>query len=85
MKGFKRKMFVLSGVFLVSWLLLAQCCMSFRKSDADEISEFAKSQITLRTATLKVDGRHIHYAMTGNDSLPTIFFIHGSPGSWTAF
>jgi pimeloyl-ACP methyl ester carboxylesterase len=32
-----------------------------------------------------VDGRHIHYAVTGNDSLPTIFFIHGSPGSWNAF
>jgi pimeloyl-ACP methyl ester carboxylesterase len=85
MKGFKKKMFLLSGVFLVSWLLLAQSCMSFRKSDADEKTEFAKDKVTLRTATLNVEGRHIHYAMTGNDSLPTIFFIHGSPGSWTAF
>jgi hypothetical protein len=79
MKGIKKKMFLLSGLFLLSWLLLAQSCMSFRKSDADEKAEFAKDQVVLRTATLKVEGRHIHYALTGNDSLPTIFFIHGSP------
>lgn len=85
MKGFKRKLLLLSGIFLLSWLLLAQSCMSFRKSDADEKAEFAKDKVELMTATLTVEGRHIHYALTGNDSLPTIFFIHGSPGSWTAF
>ena len=41
--------------------------------------------LTLRTATIEMEGRHIHYAMTGSDSLPTLFFIHGSPGSWDAF
>jgi pimeloyl-ACP methyl ester carboxylesterase len=85
MKGFKKKIFLLSGLFLLGWLLLAQSCMSFRKSDADEKKEFAKDRVELRTATIKVEGRHLHYAFTGNDTLPTIFFIHGSPGSWTAF
>ncbi len=78
-------MFLFSGIILLSWLLLAQSCMSFRKSDTDERSEFANSNITLRTGTMQVNGRHIHYAFTGSDSLPTIFFIHGSPGSWEAF
>jgi pimeloyl-ACP methyl ester carboxylesterase len=85
MKGLNKKMLLLSGLFLLSWLLLAQSCMSFRKSDADEKNEFSKNHVTLRTATMEVEGRHIHYAMTGNDSLPTLFFIHGSPGSWDAF
>lgn len=85
MKGYKKKMLLLSSLFLLSWLFLAQSCMSFRKSDADEKTEFAKDHVVLRTATFDVEGRHIHYAITGNDSLPTIFFIHGSPGSWTAF
>jgi pimeloyl-ACP methyl ester carboxylesterase len=85
MKGFKRKMLWLSGIFLLSWLLLAQSCMSFRKSDAEEKTAFEKDHVQLRTATYELDGRHIHYAMTGSDSLPTIFFIHGSPGSWEAF
>jgi len=30
-------------------------------------------------------GRTINYAEIGNDSLPLVLFIHGSPGSWTAF
>jgi len=85
MKGFMKKMFLLSGLFLLSWIIFAQSCMSFRKSDADEKTEFAKSNIILNTGTTQVDGKHIHYAFTGNDSLPTIFFIHGSPGSWEAF
>jgi pimeloyl-ACP methyl ester carboxylesterase len=85
MKGLKKKMFLLSGLILLSWLFLAQSCMSFRKSDADEKAEFAKDHVSLNTATIKVYERHIHYAFTGNDSLPTIFFIHGSPGSWEAF
>lgn len=85
MKGLKKKMILLSGIFLLSWILFAQSCMSFRNTDSEEKNEFAKKQITLRTATMVVDGRHIHYAVTGNDTLPTLFFIHGSPGSWNAF
>src|SRR3954469_21859776 len=85
MKGFKKKMLLLSGIFLISWLLFAQSCMSFRKSDADAKKDFAKDHVRLQTATLEVEGRHIHFAMTGSDSLPTLFFIHGSPGSWDAF
>jgi len=85
MKRFMKRVWLLSGLFLLSWLLFAQSCMSFRKSDADEKSEFSKDHVTLRTDIFKVDGRQIHYALTGNDSLPTIFFIHGSPGSWEAF
>jgi pimeloyl-ACP methyl ester carboxylesterase len=27
----------------------------------------------------------MHYARSGNDTLPTIVFVHGSPGSWNAF
>ncbi len=27
----------------------------------------------------------MHYVKTGSEDLPTLFFIHGSPGSWDAF
>ena len=86
MKRFMKKMFLLSGFFGISWLFFAQSCMTFRKSDKDEKAEFAKYKLTLTTGIIRVqDGRSIHYAQTGNDSLPTLFFIHGSPGSWDAF
>jgi pimeloyl-ACP methyl ester carboxylesterase len=67
------------------WLILAQSCMTFRKSDADAKEEFLKNGVILTTATIRVDYHHIHYAKTGNDSLPTLFFVHGTPGSWDAF
>jgi pimeloyl-ACP methyl ester carboxylesterase len=85
MKGFMKKMFVLSGIFGLSWILFAQSCMTFRNSDAKEKAEFSKSHVTLRTGILKREGWQIHYAVTGADSLPTLFFIHGSPGNWNAF
>jgi pimeloyl-ACP methyl ester carboxylesterase len=85
MKGLMKKMFLLSGFFGLSWLLLAQSCMTFRNSDTEEKKEFAKSNVTLRTESLKTKDWQVHYAITGEDSLPTLFFIHGSPGNWNAF
>jgi pimeloyl-ACP methyl ester carboxylesterase len=85
MKGVMKKTFLLSGIFGISWLLFAQSFMTFRKSDAEEKEEFAQSKVKLHTATLTKKGRPIHYALTGQDSLPTLIFIHGSPGNWNAF
>jgi pimeloyl-ACP methyl ester carboxylesterase len=73
------------AIFLLLWLILAQGCMSFRKADDTAKKEFAKNNIVLTTGEIIVDGRHIHYALTGSDTLPTLYFIHGSPGSWDAF
>ena len=67
------------------WLILAQACMTMRKSDRQAKQEFGKDSLRLTTATISVDGKHIHYVMTGDDTLPTLFFIHGTPGSWDAF
>jgi len=85
MKGFMKKIFLLSGLFGLSWIFLAQSCMTFRKSDAEAKIEFQNAHVVLRTATLYAYGQPIHYALTGPDSLPTLIFIHGSPGSWDAF
>ncbi len=73
------------GIILLIWLILAQSCMTFRQPDADAKKEFAKENIALTTATITVDGHHIHYALTGDNHLPTLFFVHGTPGSWDAF
>ncbi len=34
---------------------------------------------------ISVHGKTINYAEIGNNSLPVAFFVHGSPGSWSAF
>ena len=59
--------------------------MTFRKADAEMKKEFEQRGVTLKTVTEKIDGRNIHYAQTGADTLPTLVFVHGTPGSWNAF
>ena len=85
MKRFLRSMGWTVVIILVLWLILAQSCMTFRKSDTDAQKEFAAAGVSIKLSRIVVDGHTIHYAMTGSDTLPTIFFIHGSPGSWDAF
>ena len=79
------KALIVLGAILLLWLILAQSCMTFRTADGKAKETFAGKGLQLVTATIKVDDYPIHFVYTGSDSLPTIFFIHGSPGSWTAF
>jgi len=74
-----------SCIIIMSWLIIAQSCMKFKISDSEAKKDFEKEGILLTTKTVKVGKRHIHYAQSGNDTLPTIVFVHGSPGSWNAF
>ena len=53
--------------------------MKNRISDDKAKKNFSKKGVTLITDTCKIDDVELHYAKTGNDSLPTLFFIHGSP------
>ena len=46
---------------------------------------FLKEGVTLITDIFKTNGFELHYAKTGNDTFPTLFFIHGSPDSWTRY
>lgn len=85
----KRKIFrrLLIGflILIAVWLVFAQCSMKFRMSDSEAKNKFSKNGVALTTEYIKVDGFEMHYAKTGDDTLPTLFFVHGSPGSWTAF
>jgi len=84
-KKIMMRSFLIMGVLLFIWVIIAQSCMKFRISDTEAKANFKKEGISLTTATVKVDKTKIHYAKTGSDLLPTIVFVHGSPGSWDAF
>jgi pimeloyl-ACP methyl ester carboxylesterase len=85
MKRFFRRMLWVVGVILLLWLVLAQGFMTMREPDGEAKKKFEKEGVALTTATIIIEGKHIHYALTGNDTLPTLFFVHGTPGSWDAF
>ena len=60
-------------------------CLSFRANEYKEIQRFGKEGIELIPGSYRVNDIPIHYVRTGLDSFPTILFIHGTPGSWSAF
>lgn len=72
-------------ILLTVWLVFAQCSMKYRINDTKAKNEFSKEGITLVTGFIKVDGFNIHFAKVGNDSLPTLFFVHGSPDGWIRY
>ncbi|MEP6674015.1 MAG: alpha/beta hydrolase [Ferruginibacter sp.] len=76
---------IITGIIsvLLLWILLSQCfIMKERISDEKGKSWFKAKHVELITKDTLIDGHHIHYAMAGNENLPTLIFIHGSPGSW---
>ena len=81
----QKRVFIIAILFLTSWLVIAQGCMRMRTSDAKAIDEFKKTGVSFQVQTLTIGQHRLHYVCAGNDSLPTIVFIHGSPGSWDAF
>jgi pimeloyl-ACP methyl ester carboxylesterase len=85
MKRVIMKTFLVVGVIMVIWLILAQSCMSFRVADDTAKKKFTEKGVTLTTNTITVNKRSLHYAQTGANDLPTIIFVHGTPGSWNAF
>ncbi len=80
-----KKIVVIAFIVLIAWVVFAQSCMKFRMSDSEAKKEFAEAGVTINIRNIQVNNKNLHYVITGNNNLPTIFFIHGSPGSWDAF
>ena len=59
--------------------------MQFRMSDSKALEHFTVRGVKPAFGKIVVDGHTLHYVKTGSDSLPTIYFVHGTPGSWDAF
>ncbi len=85
MKTTKAKIITALSLLLAVLLIFAQGCMKMRISDAKATRDFAQASIPIKLATATIEGLPIHMAQTGDSTAPTLFFIHGSPGSWGAF
>lgn len=73
------------AIFFTCWIIAAQSCMKFRISDSKAKKQFEQKQVPAQFLNLEVNGISLHYVKAGGDNLPTLFFVHGSPGSWNAF
>jgi len=66
-------------------LLVMDSCLQFRmsKSDIDDHFKDNKNKGVLKQYTL--DNRTINYLVAGDPGKPLVVFVHGSPGSLSAF
>lgn len=79
-----KKRHVAIGIFIV-YIITCQSCMKMRMSPSKTKSFFEETQTAFINEDFALSGHEIHYIQTGNDEKPTLFFVHGSPGSWDAF
>lgn len=79
-----RKMLI-ALVILIGWLIFAQLGLRRTISDERAIRKFAQKGIKLRPGNFNFEGHNLHYLVSGDDSLPVLLLLHGSPRSWTSF
>ncbi len=82
-KRFKKR-YIVYTLFL-SYIIMCQACMTMRYTKKETKHFFGEAKLSYKDTVFTTQGRDIHYIMTGRNDLPTLFFIHGSPGSWNAF
>jgi len=78
-------------VFLGLIIILISACfvfdhyVQFRKSDEQLHKFFTENHIPGKIGYYSTHGRRLRYVSIGNDNLPTILFIHGSPASMSLY
>ncbi len=79
-----RVIIVSIGVVIIVCLLFDHF-VQFRKSDKELLEIFAARGIEGEIRYYTTHGRTIRYASVGNDSLPALLMLHGSPGSMSYY
>lgn len=81
----RRKWGLLSVLSFVIITATLHSCMTFRASPKEVEAYFKKKNVAAAQLYYKVGFRKIHYVKAGDETKPLVVFIHGSPGSLSAF
>lgn len=76
---------LISLVVFAGLMLLMDSCMQFRMSKSELDHYFADKPVKGVEDSYYVGRQKINYLVTGSDTLPLVVFVHGSPGSLSAF
>src|ERR1044071_1791737 len=82
--------FVLKFILVLITLFIIACLVvdyfvQFRMNDKELRAYFKENKIKGTIGYYKAGGRTIRYISVGNNSLPTLFFIHGAPASLSIY
>jgi pimeloyl-ACP methyl ester carboxylesterase len=75
-----RTVIVFIGLFIITCFIFDHY-VQFRRSDEELRKIFAERNLDAKIHYYTTHGRTLRYASSGNDSLPTLLMLHGSPGS----
>lgn len=81
----KAKKWIISAFILVIVAGTLHSCLQFRMSKSEINSFFADKKQKGKVITYKEGFRIINYVIAGDDDKPLVIFVHGSPGSLSAF
>ncbi len=73
------------GAFLIAYIFICQSCAMMRMSPKESKTFFEIAKLKYIDSTIEIENTKIHYIETGKKNNPTLFFVHGSPGSWDAY
>jgi pimeloyl-ACP methyl ester carboxylesterase len=82
---FSYKFGVISVIGSLILIVVIDSCLQFRMSKTEINSYFEKKEKKGTLHQYEFDHQKINYLKVGDDVLPLIVFVHGSPGSLSAF
>src|SRR5688572_3762947 len=81
----RKSRWVIASFISVIAIVISHSCISFRMSSKDIDRFFEKNQVTASQHSYRVGFRDLHYVKAGDPTKPLLLFVHGSPGSLSAF
>lgn len=75
---------ILIGLFIIACLVFDHY-VQFRRSDEELTRIFNERNIPAKIHYYTTNDRRLRYASVGNDTLPTLLMLHGSPGSMSYY
>ena len=70
---------------LLVMVTVLHSCMTFRMSPKEIDRFFSEKKLQGSQLQYSVGTRTIHYVVSGDTTKPVVIFVHGSPGSLSAF
>lgn len=84
-KGFFRWAGRIFAAIAVAFFAMMHSCMQFRMSSSEIREHLGTSRYPPRQQEYVIEGQKIKYVAVGDSTRPCVVFIHGSPGSLSAF